>query len=496
MIKRVFPALLCAASVLLFSCKSSPEVQPDETAGAGNEAVMDLPEPGADYPEEPAEEFRDDDEPSVVFPPEEPILIPYQGELLEPSYSFAEVNPEEPPPAEAPDEPFPVQEPVPDGDALSVLSPEDKPPAGPGQLPDGSGESGDSSPGGTSGGGPGQDPSPPWFIRPAEPDDGISPVREPLPVPVNPIPETPASPPPVIDDGQIEYSRTVRATVGQLIEIPFRGTGWVYLGELSSRRGIAYDSRRLDQEGQSFIFRAEAPGTYSLKFYKQDFIRDYILNDHVKVIIGEAPEISGAGWFNAPVDRGRVVAEPRWPLSAADEERYRNSPAEETPDTSGAAGTAADTVPVLPEQASSPASPESAAASGAQPAERYDDGIVPVTPVSPAAAPETSQPDGGIAIPADSPPDFYITKAQEEFDAGRVGSALYILDQFRERFPSGSDEAWWLYGQLLEANGPNRDIRAAVGYYRRLIQEYPQSPRYDDARRRIAYLERYYFTIQ
>jgi outer membrane protein assembly factor BamD (BamD/ComL family) len=77
-----------------------------------------------------------------------------------------------------------------------------------------------------------------------------------------------------------------------------------------------------------------------------------------------------------------------------------------------------------------------------------------------------------------------------------VAAALSILDQFREAYPSGSDEAWWLYGQLLEANGPRRDVRSALDYYRRLIREYPQSSRFDEARRRIAYLERYYFNIQ
>jgi outer membrane protein assembly factor BamD (BamD/ComL family) len=77
-----------------------------------------------------------------------------------------------------------------------------------------------------------------------------------------------------------------------------------------------------------------------------------------------------------------------------------------------------------------------------------------------------------------------------------VASAISILDQFRERYPSGSDEAWWLYGQFYEANGPSRDIRSALDYYHRLVREYPQSPHYDEARRRIAYLERYYINIR
>jgi outer membrane protein assembly factor BamD (BamD/ComL family) len=76
-----------------------------------------------------------------------------------------------------------------------------------------------------------------------------------------------------------------------------------------------------------------------------------------------------------------------------------------------------------------------------------------------------------------------------------VAEALGLLDQFQEQYPPGSDEAWWLYGQFLEANSPSRDLRSALDYYHRLIREYPQSSRYNDARRRIAYLERYYFNI-
>jgi hypothetical protein len=73
---------------------------------------------------------------------------------------------------------------------------------------------------------------------------------------------------------------------------------------------------------------------------------------------------------------------------------------------------------------------------------------------------------------------------------------LGILDSFRDRFPAGSDEAWWLYGQLLEANSPSKDIKSALGFYRRLLGEYPLSNRYEAAKRRIAYLEQFYFNIR
>ena len=99
-------------------------------------------------------------------------------------------------------------------------------------------------------------------------------------------------------------------------------------------------------------------------------------------------------------------------------------------------------------------------------------------------------------MPEDAPADAYLRRAKEEFDAGRIPTAIAYLDLFSRRFPSGSDEAFWLYGQCYEANSPSRNILASLEYYRRLVDEYPQSSRAAEARRRIAYLQRYYINIQ
>jgi tetratricopeptide (TPR) repeat protein len=127
-----------------------------------------------------------------------------------------------------------------------------------------------------------------------------------------------------------------------------------------------------------------------------------------------------------------------------------------------------------------------------------DEGVVPAAPPVPAGPRDgtavAESPE--VVLPPDSLPAEYLRRAREEFDAGRVSAAIGVLDQFRDRFPAGSDEAWWLYGQLHEAAGPRRDIRTALDYYRRLMREYPQSGLYNDARRRVAWLERYYINIQ
>jgi hypothetical protein len=260
------------------------------------------------------------------------------------------------------------------------------------------------------------------------------------------------------------YSRTVYALKGQIIEIPYRGTGWVYLGESSGKPGIVYNSRRLEPEGMSFVFRAEDIGIYELKFYRQDFIRDYIINDHVRVIVETAPETAVP--FGVPVES--VTALPRWPELSSE-----------------ISGTGAGSPPSAAQRPS-----ESAAVGGA---------------VTPSTAASATQPRSGIAgegiVPGETQPpkplpEEYLRRGREEYEAGHIQQALAILEQFRSRFPQGSDESWWLLGQLYEANSPYRNIRLSMDCYRNLIRDYPQSLRYGDARRRIAYLERYYFNIQ
>jgi TolA-binding protein len=324
--------------------------------------------------------------------------------------------------------------------------------------------------------------------------------------PVSALPAVPA-------EADLIYSRTIRAYTGQYVDIPFRGAGWVYLGEFGARRGVSYDSRRMEPEGMTFIFHADTVGAYSLKFNMQDFVRNYILNDYVRVIVEEPPIVSGSSWAQQQQRPDRVVASPRWPLATDPQGRL-------APDLPAAADTPATPASAVPAPtATNPAAPTAAATPTAQTgqgAATTPTATAPTTPttdaaVTPAAnapttptpttapsaaqpaAPATAQP----ATPAPATVEDFLKLARDEYNAGRIAGALRYLDQFMARYPAGSDEAFWLYGQSLEANNEaTRDIRLALDYYRRLTNEYPQSSRYSEARRRIAYLERFYFNIQ
>jgi len=320
----------------------------------------------------------------------------------------------------------------------------------------------------------------------------------PAPVTRNEIPIQPVVTPQ--SDG-IVFSRTVRATVGQIIEIPFTGTGWIYMGELASRRGIVYNSTRRDPEGQSIIFGAEEAGTYVLRFFKENFLSGYIQNDYVQVIVGEAPAASGTGWFAPPYDRGRVVALPRWPSALDAQQRVNEqggssyeepaeSTAANTPSSSTVTGASSQGTTASQGAASSQGTVPSQGVASSQGTALSQQGSVSSQGTAPSQGTASSQ--GSAAI---TDPGLILRRAGDAFTAGNIAAAIALLDQLKDYFPNGTDELYWLYGQFYEANSPSRNILLSLDYYRRLVNEYPQSSRYNDARSRIAYLERFYINI-
>jgi len=372
-------------------------------------------------------------------------------------------------------------------------------------------------------------PAPTVQVPPAqsEPEE-VAEEPEPAPAPVRR--NVPDYPPARLDslaqmgmtplDSEIIYSRIVRATVGQTVEIPFRGNGWVYLGENASRRGIVYNSRRSDTEGQSFIFSLEEAGVYTLRFYRQDFIRDFIINDHVQVIVGEPPQAE-TGWINPSADRGRVVALPRWP-SPLEEAQIRSGarlPSEPVvtaePTPQARSSSSGQSVTPTPRASSQPPVAATPPAAAAQAPAVTRPSIAATQPPAVSRQSDTSQAGSQAAeIASVTPqsqetleaapvrtrevmaPEVLLQKAQESFEGGNTAESIALLNQFLEDYPGGSDEVYWLLGQYYEANSPSRNILLSIDYYKRLVNEYPQSRRLNDARRRISYLERYYINIQ
>jgi hypothetical protein len=275
-------------------------------------------------------------------------------------------------------------------------------------------------------GGEQKTPPPPPMLVPSEPLTPDSLARVPWSVDQ---PGLPSYLPPVevsAMHSEETPARVVYVTKGDTVSLPFDGTGWIYLGEQTGARGLHYITRQTTSSGQLFLFQAESTGEFLLKFYHQDFLRDNIINDYIKIISDSK-------------------AKPVTPAKAPD-----LKPAESAP---------------------------------------------VVAAVAPSAAPAQVSVTSAAIVPPSMPAEDLAT-AQTDLKDAKYADALTSLNKYREAYPAGSDEAWWMYGQCYEAPGSTRDIRSALGAYQRLVRDFPQSSRKLAARNRIAYLERFYFYIR
>ena len=71
---------------------------------------------------------------------------------------------------------------------------------------------------------------------------------------------------------------------------------------------------------------------------------------------------------------------------------------------------------------------------------------------------------------------------------------MEALDRLPALAPT--DESLMLYARALELVGPQKDIKRAYAYYKKLRDEYPESSFWDEAAARAAYIERHYFDIR
>lgn len=137
------------------------------------------------------------------------------------------------------------------------------------------------------------EPPPPASLLPPREVSAVSPPRPqgfamPVSLPQQPA-RVPASeteresgekmPPPI--------TRTVRAALGENIEISLPDSGWVYLGEANEQKGLSYQRRRVSVDGQIFVFRPETAGSYRLKFKKQDLLRGTDMDAVIEVAVVE-----------------------------------------------------------------------------------------------------------------------------------------------------------------------------------------------------------------
>jgi hypothetical protein len=317
------------------------------------------------------------------------------------------------------------------------------------------------------------------------------------------IPPAPASIAPLVDPvadkGPVPV-RKLAVEAGARVDLPFEGTGWTYLGEVTGKAGVLYDSRRFENPGLVFSLIASKPGDFVLRFQRQDALRGTSKDEIVSLSVTPKPQAAApgspaAGAAPAPaLGTGTAAAQAgSGPAPAA--ARLAMPASAPGPSASGAApgaapGTSAMAAAPGPSPAGAvPGSPAAAAVSSLPAA-----AAAPALPSSANAAASSMQ--ASPSAPAMDSPEGMLLAARNELAAGRPQGAIDALDRLLARYPSGMDEAFFLYGSALEQSGPLKDIQRAYGYYKKLRDDYPMSPLWDKASERISYIERHYFEIR
>ncbi len=312
----------------------------------------------------------------------------------------------------------------------------------------------------------------------------------------------------------ITPSRTVTLKSGQYLDIGYPGSGWIYLGETEGSSLLKYEKRELGNGDTFFTLFAKTGGTATLHFYKSDALAGSYIDDYLSVTVSGTSR--NREHVEAPSYADIVPPRPSFTQSSAViqalQEKEQEAAAAGSPDrqapvqTAGAtAGSSNSSYVSLAEsggseddrsatviqtsspnaaQQSAPAAAETAAAAQAQPA-------------ASSTGTGTAADDGSRKTDTANLSEREILDlAKKAYESKEYQESLSYLADFFDKAVSLTDAGLYLKGQILEAPSAARNIKEALASYKALVSNYPESELWNDAAKRISYIERIYFDIR
>ncbi|MGI5173932.1 hypothetical protein H0R92_10100 [Treponema sp. OMZ 840] len=244
--------------------------------------------------------------------------------------------------------------------------------------------------------------------------------------------------------------RFVRAKRNQFIDIPYPGKNWVFLGEIEAGDppAVRYVNRVLAEHDTLFSIQAKNPGKTVLHFYKRDPLKNTHIDDYVEIEVSDEM-LTG----NERVKAADAV----FLSSASSEYSYDAAP--------GAVTEALETDKTSAEKSATLLKPADNAAVGS--AERQ-------------------------TIDAES----VYAQAEKAFGEKRYADALSFLAAYEALPDAKLDKALFLRARIFESDSDFRNIRKALDNYEKIIDFFPESGFWPEAKKRSTYINRFYFYIR
>ena len=254
--------------------------------------------------------------------------------------------------------------------------------------------------------------------------------------------------------------RSVNAKINQFIDIPYSGRKWIFLGETeaTSPPVVRFVNRTFSGDDTLFSVQAKNPGKTVLHFYRQDALENTYIDDYVAVEVLDEKAVGTNEHVRA--------AEIAFGKSASAEDAA-SSPAAAGLSDGSSAGEGERTVSA----ASRPAAAAGVSAAGV----------------------ET---DSDAAQKKSAEAEQLYAAAQKAFEEKRYEDSLTSLQEYEASAGEDSDKALILRARLYESDSELRNIKAALEAYEKIVDFFPESVFWDEAKRRSTYLRRFYFDIR
>jgi len=258
--------------------------------------------------------------------------------------------------------------------------------------------------------------------------------------------------------------RSVNAKMNQFIDIPYSGRKWIFLGETeaTSPPVVRFVNRTFSGDDTLFSVRAKNPGKTVLHFYRQDALENTYIDDYVAV---EVLDEKAAG-TNEHVRAAEIAF-------------GKSASAEDAADSGAGNGLSSDAGKIA---GNLPSALQTA--------------VAKVSAAGQAQSAQNVQSSNGISEKDSAEAEQIYTAAQKAFEEKRYQDSLTSLTEYEASAGEDSDKALILRARVYESDSDKRNIKAALEAYEKIVNFFPESVFWDEAKRRSTYLRRFYFDIR
>lgn len=270
-------------------------------------------------------------------------------------------------------------------------------------------------------------------------------------------------------------SRSVTMKNGESLDVEYPGKGWIYLGCTDGSKNLTSTGRKLGASNTNFTLQARLPGTVILHFYKEDILAEKYIDDYLEVNVENIKSKSSIH-VKAPQYSEVAPAKPKTKSVPLKESVIETSKQE----------------PVISSTKEKTEYKEESVNQVQKNEQKIKNSVSENKTEEKLNVQETKKTE----VPQILDPSEYISKAKKAADEKNIEEEYNNLQNFILLAQTGKDEALWMLAQIYEGNSKYRDIKKAIETYEELKDNYPLSNYWEDANKRIIYLQRFYINIR